>query len=130
MQSVHWKLRNVVGRQDLSTVHSSEPMKQRVLLVLDCLCGISEAVRVDNASLLFSLLCPAASDAVTLLGKPVHLSLNKLIGCNGNLVSYTNSRPQFSHIYDYVLSTTGHPVDVWSNEGSNRLLKRQQFYSK
>jgi len=69
MHSVHRKLRNAVRRQDLQTVHSSESVKQCVLLVLDCLCGMASAVRVDNASLLFSLLCPAASDAVTLLGK-------------------------------------------------------------
>jgi len=69
MQSVHSKLRNVIDRHDLQTVHSKESVKQSVLLVLDSLCGIAEAVRVDSASLLFSLLCPAASDAVTLLGK-------------------------------------------------------------
>ena len=69
MHTLHSKLRNVVGRQDLRAVHSKESVKQSVLLVLDRLCGIAEAVRVDSASLLFSLLCPAASDAVTLLGK-------------------------------------------------------------
>jgi len=69
MQSVHSKLRNIVNQQDLRAVHSKESVKQSVLLVLDRLCGMAEAVRVDSASLLFSLLRPAASDAVTLLGK-------------------------------------------------------------
>jgi len=67
MHSVHSKLRNIVG-QDLRAVHSKDSLKQSVLLVLDCLCGMAEAARVDSAPLLFSLLCPAASDAVTLLG--------------------------------------------------------------
>jgi len=69
MQSVHSRLRNVVGRQDLHSVYSNQSVKLSVLLVMDSLCGIAEAVRYDSASLLFSLLCPAASDAVTLLGK-------------------------------------------------------------
>jgi len=69
MQSAHSKLRTIVGRHDLQTVHSKESVKQSVLLVLDSLCGMAEAVRVDSALLLFSLLCPSASDAVTLLGK-------------------------------------------------------------
>jgi len=76
MQSVHTKLRNIVGRQDLQAVHSKESVKQSVLLVLDILCGMAEAVRVDSASLLFSLLCLAASDAVTLLGKQMGISAN------------------------------------------------------
>jgi len=69
MHSAQSKLRHIVGRQDLQAVHGRESLKQSILLVLDCLCGIVEAVRVDSASLLFTLLCPAASDAVTLLGK-------------------------------------------------------------
>jgi len=68
MQSVHNKLRNIIGQQDLRVVPSRESVKQSVLLVLDQLCGMAEAVRVDSALLLFSLLCPAASDAVILLG--------------------------------------------------------------
>jgi len=75
MHSVHSKLRNIVGRQDLRAVHSKDALKQSVLSVLDSLCGITEAARIDSASLLFSLLSPAASDAVTLLGKgPVMFS--------------------------------------------------------
>ena len=68
---MHSKLRSVVGQNDLRTVHSKESVKQSVLLILDSLCGVAEAARVDSASLLFSLLCPAASDAVTLLGKRI-----------------------------------------------------------
>ena len=69
MQSVHSKLRSIVGQQDLRTVLGKESVKQSILLVLDSLCGMAEAVRVGSASLLFSLLHPAASDAITLLGK-------------------------------------------------------------
>jgi len=75
MQSVHSKLRNIIGQQDLLI---KESVKQSILLVLDRLCGMAEAVRVDSASLLFSLLCPAASDAVTLLGN-VHQSLKAAV---------------------------------------------------
>ena len=66
---MHSNLRTIVGRPDLRAVHSKASLKQAVLCVLDSLCGMSGAARVDSASLLFSLLCPAATDAVTLLGK-------------------------------------------------------------
>ena len=69
MHPMQSKLRTIVGRQDLRAVHSKDSLKQSVLLVLDSLCGMAEAARVDSASLLFNLLCPAAADAVTLLGK-------------------------------------------------------------
>ena len=68
MQSVHSKLRSIVGRADLHAVHGDESLKQSILLVVDSLCGFAEATRVDSATILFRLLCPAACDVVTLLG--------------------------------------------------------------
>ena len=48
-------------------------IKEEIIHILECLCGVAEGSRVDNVDKLFGFLHPLMVESVKLLGKFEHL---------------------------------------------------------
>ena len=68
LHSLEGRLRTVLSQPDLRRALHAEPLKAEVLCLLDCMCGVTEATRVDNVQMLFDFLHPVLVEAVRLLG--------------------------------------------------------------
>ncbi|ELU09303.1 hypothetical protein CAPTEDRAFT_151878 [Capitella teleta] len=67
LQSLEQRLQVVMSQPDLRRSLHSEASKAEVLCLLDCLCGVTEASRMDNIQLLFNFMHPMMQHCVKLL---------------------------------------------------------------
>ena len=71
LTSVHERFQRVLTLPNLKKVMHEASVKNEVISLLESLCGVTEATRINNVSLLFQFLQPALIECVNILGKSV-----------------------------------------------------------
>ena len=69
LQSLHDRFKNVVCMEGFKKRCHDEEIRNEILSLLESLCGVAEATRVDNVALLFNFLHPILTESIRLLGK-------------------------------------------------------------
>ncbi|KAK2170788.1 hypothetical protein NP493_1142g00027 [Ridgeia piscesae] len=67
LKSVHERFHRVLTLNDLKKVMHETQVKNEVISLLESMCGVTEATRVDNVNLLFQFLQPALVECVNIL---------------------------------------------------------------
>ena len=73
LKSIHERFHRVLTLNDLKKVMHETQVKNEVISLLESMCGVTEATRVDNVNLLFQFLQPALIECVNILGECVSM---------------------------------------------------------
>ncbi|CAH1799119.1 unnamed protein product, partial [Owenia fusiformis] len=67
LQSLHDRFKTTVCHENFKRISNDESVRNEVIGLLESLCGVAEATRVTNVSLLFNFLHPALVESVKLV---------------------------------------------------------------
>ena len=69
LQSIQERFKTVLSQPDLKKILHEDRVKSEVICLLEALCGVAEATRTDNVTMLAQFMHPALVECVNIMGK-------------------------------------------------------------